>query len=431
MNRRAVVTGIGCVSPVGNDTCTSWEAVRNGTSGVARISRFDAAGFPTEIAAEVRNFDLSRWLDQDQRASLKQAGPNVQYGVVAAIQAVADAGLEYRRQTDPTRFGVYLGAGEGTQDFSLLMGLMAKATGEKREFDLRQFNELCLRELNADVEYNQEPNVLAAKIAGLFGAEGPNLNTLTACAASSQAIGEGAEFIRTGSADTMIVGGSHSMIHQFGLTGFSLLGTLSTRNTDPTAASRPFDRERDGFVLGEGAAMLILEEYTAARRRGAKIYGEILGYGLASDAYRITDLPADGNGLARAMENSLRDAGINASDIGYVNAHGTSTGANDRSETQALKRALGSHAQTVPISSSKSMTGHLVAACGALEAVLSLLALRDGTIPPTMNYEFPDPDCDLDYVPNHTREMHLDTVMSNNSGFGGQNVSLIFSRVTK
>ena len=429
MRRRVVVTGIGCVSPVGNDPVTAWKAVCDGSSGVTKISRFDVDGFPTRIAAEVRNFDLNAWLKLDQIKSFEHVGPNVQYGAAAAIQAVADAGLDYSRLADPTRFGVSLGAGEGRQDFETLMGFIARAVDAAGEFDLTRFNDLCLRHLKPEVEYNQEPNVLAAKIAGLFGAEGPNLNTLTACAASGQAIGEGAELIRTNLADVMIVGGSHSMIHPFGLTGFALLGTLSTRNADPTRASRPFDRERDGFVLGEGAAMLVLEEYSVARRRGARIYGEIVGYGVASDAYRITDIPNDGNGLARAMEMSLQDAGLNASEIGYVNAHGTSTGANDRAETHALKRAFGAHVLSVPVSSTKSMTGHLVAACGALEAVLSLLALSDGTVPPTVNYEFPDPECDLDYVPNHARDIRLDTVMSNNSGFGGQNDSLIMSRV--
>ncbi len=429
MRRRAVVTGIGCVSPVGNDPATAWNAVCQGQSGVVPISQFDTSGFPSRIAAEVQNFSLARWLDQSQIDACQRTGRNVQFGEAAAIQAMTDSGLDYARLPDPTRFGVYLGAGEGVQDFELLMSMIAAARNQNGSFDLARFNEMSFQQLNPETEYNQEPNVLSSKIAGLFNAQGPSLNTLTACAASAQAIGEGTELIRNGTADIMMVGGSHSMIHPFGLTGFCLLGTLSTRNDDPTAASRPFDRERDGFVLGEGAAMLVLEEYSAARRRGAHIYGEIRGYGVACDAYRITDIPDDGNGLARAMEQSLRDAGLNATDIGYVNAHGTSTGANDRAETQALKRALGPHAHVVPISSTKSMTGHLVAACGALEAMLSLLALRDGTVPPTVNYEYPDPDCDLDYVPNTAREMSLNTVMSNNSGFGGQNVSLILSRV--
>lgn len=429
MRRRVVVTGIGCVSPLGNSIEQVWGAAREGVSGVSQISHFSSAGFPSQIAAEVRGFDLANWLDADQVRTFDRTGPNVKFGVAAAAQAVRDSGINVRELADPTRFGVYLGAGEGMQDFDLLMSMIAQATGDNNQFDLAEFSRLSLKALNAEQEHNQEPNVLAGKIAGLFGAEGPNLNTLTACAASAQAIGEGTDLIRNNKADIMIVGGSHSMIHPFGLTGFCLLGTLSTRNDDPTAASRPFDRERDGFVLGEGAAMLVLEEYESARRRGAQIYGEVRGYGVASDAYRITDIPADGNGLTRAMQKSLRDAGLNPDNISYVNAHGTSTGANDKAETQALKHALGTHAEAVPISSTKSMTGHLVAACGALEAVLSLLALRDGTAPPTMNYEHPDPECDLDYVPNASRDLKLDTVMSNNSGFGGQNVSLILSRV--
>jgi len=428
MRRRAVVTGIGCVSPVGNDLATAWKAVCEGRSGVAPITRFDPAGYPTRIAAEVKNFDLAKWIDRNRIGPFEQIGPNVQFGIAAAIQAIADSGLDYRNLPDPTSFGVYLGAGEGVQDFEVIMRLIAQARDESGQVQLSRFSDLSLQQLNAAKEYNQEPNVLAGRIASLFGAQGPNLNTLTACAASAQAIGEGTELIRNGSADIMIVGGSHSMIHPFGMTGFSLLGTLSTRNNDPTAASRPFDRERDGFILGEGAAMLVLEEYDAAKRRGARIYGEIRGYGVASDAYRITDIPDDGNGLVRAMRMAMSDAQLNPTDISYVNAHGTSTGANDRAETQALKQALSDHSQKVPISSTKSMTGHLVAACGALELAISLLALRDGIVPPTMNYEYPDPDCDLDYVPNQSRTIPLNTVMSNNSGFGGQNVSLIVSR---
>jgi 3-oxoacyl-[acyl-carrier-protein] synthase II len=414
---------------VGNDVATAWKSVCEGKSGVTLISRFVTAGFPSRIAAEVHGLDLTQWLDRDQIRSFERVGLNIEYGTAAAIQAVTDSGLDYKNLANRTRFGVYTGAGEGAQDFDLLMRLIAESCDEQHQFSLSRFSALSLKKLNAEVEYNQEPNVLAAKIAGLFGAEGPSLNTLTACAASAQAIGEGTELVRNGTVDIMLVGGSHSMIHPFGLTGFGLLGALSTRNDNPKAASRPFDRERDGFVIGEGAAMLVLEEYEAARRRRAHIYGEVRGYGVASDAYRLTDIPDDGNGLARAMAHAMRDAGIAADQIAYVNAHGTSTGANDRAETQALKRALGTHAYNVPISSTKSMTGHLVAACGALEAVLSLLAIRDNIAPPTVNYEFPDPDCDLDYVPNIARNVRLDTVMSNNSGFGGQNVSLILSRV--
>ncbi len=429
MRKRAVVTGIGCISPVGNNPAAAWQAVCSGQSGVAPITRFDAVGFPTQIAAEVKGFSLADYGDSQFVEEFKRCGWNIRYGIAAARQAVRDSGLDYAGLSDPSRFGVYLGSGEGAQNFDVYMQMVAESHAPDGVFDLGKFTRLGLQRLDPADELDQEPNMLAARIAGQFQAFGPNMSSLTACAASAQAIGEGAEIIRRGTADIMIVGGSHSMIHPYGMTGFCLLSTLSTRNDDPTAASRPFDRERDGFVLGEGAAMLVLEEYEHAKQRGAQIYGEVLGYGVAADAYRITDIPPDGNGLSRAMQHALRDAGLNADDVSYVNAHGTSTGANDRSETCALKGALSSHAHRIPVSSTKSTTGHLVAACGALESMFSLLALRDSIVPPTANYEFPDPDCDLDYVPNHAREQRLKAVMSNNSGFGGQNVSLILARV--
>lgn len=430
MRRRVVITGVGAVCPVGNDVPTTWKAVLEGASGISRISHFDATGFPTQIAGEVKNFDLNRWFTPDVVQSLDKAGPNIRFGVAAAAQAVEDSGLDVRNLADPTRLGVYMGAGEGSQDFDIFMSLISKSTSADGKFDMDQFTRMALKELDAEAERHQEPNMLAARIAGIFNAAGPNANCLTACAASAQAIGEGTEFIRNGSVDMMIVGGAHSMIHPYGVTGFCLLTALSTRNDDPQAASRPFDRERDGFVMGEGAAMLLLEEYEHAKRRGARIYGEVRGYGVSCDAYRITDIPPDGNGTSRAITMALEDAGLNASDIDYINAHGTSTGANDRTETQAVKTALGEHAYKIPMSSTKSMTGHLVAACGALEAIFSLKAIADGVLPPTINYEFPDPDCDLDYVPNAAREKKdVKTVMSNNAGFGGQNVSLILSRL--
>lgn len=429
MRRRVVVTGIGCVCPIGNDVSTTWKAIQAGRSGIGRISRFDASRFPTQIAGEVKDFDLSKWLKPGVVQSLEKAGHNIRFGMAAAAQAVEDSGLDVSALQDPTRLGVYMGSGEGSQDFDVFMAMISEAMPPGQEFDMDQFTRLALQRLDADIERYQEPNMLAARIAGMFNAGGPNANCLTACAASAQAIGEGTEFIRNNSADMMIVGGSHTMIHQYGVTGFCLLTALSTRNDQPDAASRPFDRERDGFVMGEGAAMLVLEEYEHARQRGARIYGEIRGYGVACDAYRITDIPPDGNGTSRAIAMALKDAAVNPEDIDYINAHGTSTGANDRTETQAVKTALGEHAYKIPMSSTKSMTGHLVAACGALEAIFSLKALSDSVVPPTINYEYPDPECDLDYVPNTPRDLHVDTVMTNNAGFGGQNVSLILGRV--
>jgi len=429
MRRRVVVTGVGCVCPAGNDVATTWQAIRDGRSGIGRISRFDASHFPTQIAGEVKDFQLSRWLEPDIVRSLDKAGPNIRFGIVAALQAVADSGLDVKALTDPARLGVYMGSGEGSQDFHIFMNMISEATLPGQEFNMDLFTQMALERLDAEAERYQEPNMLAARIAGMFNACGPNANCLTACAASAQAIGEGTEFIRNDAADMMIVGGSHSMIHPYGVTGFCLLTALSTRNDDPAAASRPFDKERDGFVMGEGAAMLVLEEYEHARQRGARIYGEIRGYGVACDAYRITDIPPDGNGTSRAMTMALQDAKLNPTDIDYINAHGTSTSANDRTETQAVKTALGEHAYRIPMSSTKSMTGHLVAACGALEAIFSLKAVAESVVPPTINYEYPDPDCDLDYVPNAARDLQVNTVMTNNAGFGGQNVSLILSRV--
>ncbi|WP_437186365.1 beta-ketoacyl-[acyl-carrier-protein] synthase family protein [Planctomicrobium sp. SH668] len=429
MRRRVVVTGVGCVSPVGHDITATWNAVREGKSGVNLISKFDASEFPTQIAAEVRNFELTKWVSKDVADSLAPAGANVRFGIAAAAQAMSDSGLDYNSLPDPSRFGVYMGSGEGSQNFDVFMNMVSESTQPSESFDMEAFTQLAIKRLNGEVERYQEPNMLAARIAGMFNAAGPNANCLTACAASAQAIGEGTEFIRNNSADLMIVGGAHSMIHPYGVTGFCLLTALSTRNDNPQAASRPFDKERDGFVMGEGAAMLLLEEYEHAKKRGAKIYGEVLGYGVSCDAYRITDIPPDGNGMTRAMNIALKDAKINAEQIEYINAHGTSTGANDRTETSAVKSSLGEHAYKIPMSSTKSMTGHLVAACGGLEAIFGLKAIHDGLIPPTINYEYPDPDCDLDYVPNAARDASIKTVMSNNAGFGGQNVSLILSRI--
>ena len=327
---------------------------------------------------------------------------------------------------DPDRFGVYLGAGEGQQDFYNFSHMMVAAL-KNGELDLAAFIREGLERLDPQLELEQEPNMPAAYVATKFGAEGPNYNCLTACAASSQAVGEATEIIRRGEADVMLSGGAHSMIHPFGLTGFNLLTALSTRNEDPAHASRPFDRDRDGFVLGEGAGMLILEELDRAKARGAKIYGEVTGYGSSADAYRITDIHPEGRGAITCMKMAIRDAGLNPEDVGYVNAHGTSTQVNDKVETAAVKGSLGTGAKKTPVSSIKSMTGHLIAAAGSVEAITCLLAIREGVLPPTINYETPDPECDLDYVPNAARETKLRHAISNSFGFGGQNVSLVLS----
>ncbi|WP_237228844.1 beta-ketoacyl-ACP synthase II [Rubinisphaera sp. JC750] len=421
MKRRVVVTGIGIISPLGHDVETVWSALREGKSGVDTITHFDASSFPTHFAAEVKDYDLSKYVDDVD--AYQWSTSNTRFAIGAATQAVKDSGIQ-DISIDPTRFGIYLGAGEGQQDFPLFMRLISNSEVDG-EIDLERFTELGLKELNPYFEIEQEPNMPAGHLAGLFNAQGPNLNCLTACAASSQAIGEATELIRRGEADLMLSGGSHSMIHPFGLTGFNLLTALSTRNSDPKHASRPFDKNRDGFVLGEGSGMLILEELEHAKKRGAKIYGEVLGYGSTADAYRITDIHPEGRGAIGCINMALKDAGLNTDQVDYINAHGTSTSVNDRVETMAIKGALKEHAPNTPVSSIKSMMGHLIAAAGSVEAITCLMAIRDNVLPPTMNYETPDPDCDLDYIPNAARDAQVDHALSNSFGFGGQNVSLI------
>jgi 3-oxoacyl-[acyl-carrier-protein] synthase II len=299
---------------------------------------------------------------------------------------------------------------------------------EDGDFDIAKFTKKGLEILNPQVELEQEPNMPAAHLAGMFNAQGPNLNCLTACAASSQAIGEATEIIRRGDADAMISGGTHSMIHPFGVTGFNLLTALSTSNDAPEKASRPFDRLRNGFVLGEGSAMIVLEELEHAKQRGAQIHGEILGFGSTADAYRITDIHPEGRGAIGCMQMAIRDAGLQPADIDYVNAHGTSTTVNDKVETKACREVFGERAMQTPISSTKSMMGHLIAAAGVTELIVCLMAIRDNVLPPTINYENPDPLCDLDYIPNEAREAKCDIALNNSFGFGGQNITLVAGR---
>lgn len=422
MRRRVVVTGMGCVTPIGKTVEEVWKALQAGASGIDYITHFDASNFPTKFAAEVKNFDLGLYVPDTERFSA--TGRNIRYAIGAATQAVQQAGVNDLK--DPTRFGVYLGAGEGQQDFYLFMRLIALSQ-RNGSFDMEQFTKYGLQYLNAKEEMEQEPNMPAGHLASLFNAQGPNLNCLTACAASSQAIGEATEIIRQGEADVMLSGGAHSMIHPFGVTGFNLLTALSTNNDDPKGASRPFDKDRDGFVLGEGAAMLVLEELEHAKKRGANILGEVAGYGSTADAFRITDIHPEGRGATACIKLALKDAGVNTDQIDYINAHGTSTSVNDKIETLAIKQALGEYAYKTPVSSTKSMMGHLIAAAGSAEAIVCLLAMRDGILPPTMNYTTPDPDCDLDYVPNKLREAKVERTLSNSFGFGGQNVSLVFT----
>ncbi len=424
MKRRIVVTGVGCVTPLGTSVPQVWSALLRGDSGVGPTTVFDAKNFPTRISAEVRNWSVADI--GENPAHWKYRGRHTAFAAGAAKQAVDDAGLK-DAAIDPTRWGVYLGSGEGQQDFNHFTMMMTAAL-RGPEFDLAKFSRAGLETLHPIAELEQEPNMPAGHLASMFNAQGPNSNCLTACAASSQAIGEAAEIIRRGDADIMLSGGAHSMIHPFGVTGFNLLTALSTRNDEPGKASRPFDKDRDGFVLGEGAAMVILEEHDHARRRGAKIYGELLGYGSTADAFRITDTHPEGRGAASCIRMALEDARLGLEDIHYINAHGTSTSVNDKVETLAIKTVFGQRAYKIPVSSTKSMLGHLIAAAGATEMIICLMAIRDNALPPTINYDTPDPDCDLDYVPNEARQATCRYALSNSFGFGGQNVALIVGR---
>ncbi len=425
MRRRVVITGLGCVTPIGNDVETMWRRLQAGESGVGYTTLFDASNFPTKISAEVRDWDLSAVGENPE--DWKHHGRHTRFAIGAATQAVRDAGILDDKRFDPTRFGVYLGSGEGQQDFDRFTQMMMCAMNGEN-LDVARFAKKGLEILDPREELAQEPNMPAGHLAGLFNAQGPNVNCLTACAASSQAIGEAVEMIRHDDVDIMLSGGAHSMIHPFGVTGFNLLTALSTRNDDPTKASRPFDNDRDGFVLGEGGAMLVLEELEHARRRGATIYGEVVGYGSTADAFRITDTHPEGRGAASCLNMALADAQLNPSDVNYINAHGTSTDVNDKVETLAIKKVFGELAYKVPISSTKSMMGHLIAAGGAAEAIICLLAIRDGVLPPTINYDSPDPNCDLDYIPNEARRARCDVAASNSFGFGGQNITLVLKR---
>jgi 3-oxoacyl-[acyl-carrier-protein] synthase II len=338
-----------------------------------------------------------------------------------------DSGLLEDKPINSSRFGVYLGAGEGQMDFPRFVDLVHRSSHDGK-VDTRQFTSQGAHRLEALLEAEQEPATPSGHIASLFGASGPNFSCLTACSASAQAIGEAAELIRCGAADVMLAGGVHSMIHPFGMTGFILLTAMSTRNDDPARASRPFDRDRDGFVIGEGGGMMVLESLEHARARGAIIHGEVAGQASTADAFRLTDSHDEGRGAVAAIRLALDDAGVNPEEIDYINAHGTSTKVNDSVETLALKRSLGDAVRRIPVSSTKSMTGHLIAAGGAVEAITCLLSIRDGIVPPTINLDEPDSDCDLDYVPHTARECSVNVAMSNSFGFGGQNTILVLRR---
>ena len=415
---RVVITGLGWVTPLGHDVEGVWRRLLAGESGVSPTRLFDASAFPTTFSAQVRDFDLKPF---------GTVGRSTAFALDAARQAWAMAGID---QHDPERAGLYLGSGEGSLDYdAFTRSALAGWDGEERATDAAAWAGTAAATMDAVREHEQEPNMPLYHVARLLGLRGPSYNCLTACAASCQAAGEATEALRLGEADVMVVGGSHSMIHPLGVTGFNRLTALSERNEEPARASRPFDRDRGGFVLGEGAGVLVLETLDHAVGRGAAILAEVAGYGSTADAYRITDQHPDGEGAVLAMRRALDDAGLTPADVDYVNAHGTGTEVNDSTETRAIRAVLGDRAGRVPVSSIKSMMGHLIAASGAVELIACVLAIRDRALPPTINLESPDPACDLDYVPNEARRVdRLDVILTNNFGFGGQNDTLAVRR---
>ena len=423
---RVVITGMGWITPMGCDVEAVWKRLLAGESGIAPTTLFEASTFPTSISAEVKDFDFARSVPDS--ADHGGAGRNTQFVLAAAAQAWGMAGLK-RSTLDLDRVGMYLAGGEGELDFSAFTAAaLASWDAASDSVNVVKWAEVARERMSAVREMEQEPNMPLSHLALLTGARGPAFNCLTACAASTQAIGEATAILRRGDADVMIGGGTHSMIHPFGVTGFNRLTALSTANAEPPAASRPFDANRGGFVLGEGAGIVILETLDHATARGATILAEVAGYGSTADAFRITDQDPNGTGAIGAMQAALADAKMQPADIHYLNAHGTGTRENDGNETVAIKHVFGPAGTACPVSSIKSMMGHLIAAAGAVELITCVLAIRDNVLPPTMNLNTPDPDCDLDYVPNRARKAKVDAVLSNSFGFGGQNDSIIVKR---
>lgn len=411
--RRVVVTGMEAITPVGHDLESSWKSIVSGRSGVGSITLFDTSDQKVSIAAEVKGWDTSLHFDKKEARRLDRYS---EFFIVAAREAISAAGLDYTEDEEgAARAGVMIGAGFGG------MGSFMEEI------------ETLLERGPGRVSPTGVPRIIPNMAGGLVSIEhnltGPVSCVVTACSASANAIGDAAEIIRRGAADVMIAGGAEACINSFGIATFAQARALSTRNDDPEGASRPFDADRDGFVMGEGGAVLVLEGLDHAKARGADVLAEVTGYGMSADAYHITLPRPGGMGAARAMTAAIDDAGIDTSDVGYINAHGTSTEANDSTETAAIRIALGTDANGTPVSSTKSMTGHVLGGAGAVEAVFSILALRDQVLPPTINYQTSDPECDLDYVANEAREASISHVMSNSFGFGGHNVALIFSRI--
>ncbi|KXZ13575.1 beta-ketoacyl-[acyl-carrier-protein] synthase II [Bacillus nakamurai] len=407
--KRVVVTGLGALSPLGNDAETSWKNAIGGVSGIGPITRVESDEYPAKVAAELKDFNIENYMDKKEARKMDRF---TQYAVVAAKMAVEDAGLNITEDIAP-RVGVWVGSGIG--------GL------ETLESQFEIFLTKGPRRVSPFFVPMMIPDMATGQISIALGAKGVNSCTVTACATGTNSIGDAFKVIQRGDADAMITGGTEAPLTRMSFAGFSANKALST-NPDPKTASRPFDKNRDGFVMGEGAGIVVLEELEHALARGAKIYGEIVGYGSTGDAYHITAPAQDGEGGARAMQEAIKDAGIKPEDIDYINAHGTSTYYNDKYETMAIKTVFGDHAYKLAVSSTKSMTGHLLGAAGGIEAIFSVMAIKDGIIPPTINIETPDEDCDLDYVPDKAREQDVNVVLSNSLGFGGHNATLIFKK---
>jgi 3-oxoacyl-[acyl-carrier-protein] synthase II len=410
LNRRVVITGIGLVSSLGIGTEATWESLLAGRSGIGPITRFDASGFPTRFAAEVKAFDPLRFIEKKE---VKKMDIFIQFAIAASQFAMDDSGLKVTPEIAP-RVGVFIASGIG--GFTTI------------EREHRALLEGGPRRISPFFIPSAIINLASGQVSIRFGAQGPNSATCTACTASAHALGDAFEIIRRGAAEVMIAGGSEAAVCAMGIGGFAAMRALSTRNDDPERSSRPFDRDRDGFVLGEGAGVLVLEELEFARARGAQVYAELVGYGMSADAYHMTAPSEDGAGAYRVMKAAIDSAGVEPQVVDYVNAHGTSTPHNDRIETVAIKRCFGDHARRLAISSSKSMTGHLLGAAGGLEAGITVLALHRQVVPPTINLDHPDPDCDLDYTPHRPREKRMTYALSNSFGFGGTNGALLFKR---
>lgn len=409
--RRVVVTGLGIVSPVGVGVTESWSSIVAGKSGITRITRFDASPFSSQIAGEVKGFEVGQYLAAKEA---RRFDTFIHYGLAAAIESIRDAGLDFDR-LNREQIGACIGSGIGG------LPLIEQTSDAVHEGGPRKISPFFVP--------GTIINMISGQLSIMYGLKGPNLAVVTACTTSNHCIGEAGRLIEYGDADVMIAGGAESTVSLLGVGGFAAARALSGRNDDPAGASRPWDKDRDGFVLGEGAGVLVLEEYEHAKARGAKIYCELAGYGMSADAHHITAPCEDGDGAVRCMTNAMRNAGVNRDQVDYVNAHGTSTPLGDIAETVAIKRCFGDHASKLAVSSTKSMTGHLLGAAGGIEAVFSVLAIRDQVAPPTINLQNQDPQCDLDYVPNTARPMKIDVALSNSFGFGGTNGSLVFRKV--